>query len=162
MDAPRYTPDQIADWFLCNIDADAGDSLTHLKLQKLVYYAQAWSLAIFNRPLFAEDFEAWVHGPALYSLYQKYTDYSWGALPEPDNCPAIEKNVADLMRDILELYGTLPAKKLEALTHSEFPWIEARAGIPPDARSSAKINKETMRHFYLQELEAAKNRAEVS
>jgi uncharacterized phage-associated protein len=48
----NYTPSQIADWFLCNIDREAGEAITHLKLHKLVYYAQAWSLSLLNESLF--------------------------------------------------------------------------------------------------------------
>lgn len=51
---------------------EEGSFISNLKLQKLVYYAQAWHLAIHGTPLFEEDFEAWVHGPVIPSLYQKY------------------------------------------------------------------------------------------
>ena len=50
---------QIADWFAGAIDREAGDSITHLKLQKLVYYAQAWFLALNDKPLFEEEMQAW-------------------------------------------------------------------------------------------------------
>ncbi|MHC1745179.1 MAG: Panacea domain-containing protein [Syntrophobacteraceae bacterium] len=153
MEESKYTPEQIADWFLCNIDRDAGDSITHLKLQKLVYYAQAWSLALFDRALFEEDFEAWVHGPVLYSLYQRYSTFAWQALPEPAECPQLDEQTEDLLKDILEIYSPLPAKRIEALTHSELPWKEARGNLPPDARSSAKIKKETMKKHYAEILQ---------
>lgn len=156
MDNAQYTSQQIADWFLCNIDYTAGDSITHLKLQKLVYYAQSWSLAIFNQPLFDEDFEAWVHGPALRSLYQKYKKYGWEGLPQPSKHPSLDDPVPDLLRDIVEIYGTQTAKRIETLTHSETPWIEARNGLPADAPSNAKISKETMRKFYTSLLEKSK------
>jgi uncharacterized phage-associated protein len=51
------TIQQIAQWFLCK------ESMTHKKLQKLCYYAQAWNLALHNSELFEDRFEAWVHGP---------------------------------------------------------------------------------------------------
>lgn len=70
----KYTANDIANWFLVTIDREAGETLSHLKLQKLVYYAQVWSLALFDKPLFDEDFEAWTYGPALPSLYQRFKD----------------------------------------------------------------------------------------
>lgn len=44
VEVPRY--------FLCRVDREAGDTISPLKLQKLVYYAQAWSLVFRNQPLF--------------------------------------------------------------------------------------------------------------
>lgn len=69
MPAP-YTASQIAKWLLSAIDRDSGDSITPLKLQKLIYYAQAWSLALPERayPLFDEDMQAWAHGPVVESV----------------------------------------------------------------------------------------------
>ena len=64
------TAAQVADYFLSLVDEDAGDSMTNLRLQKLLFYAQAWHLALTNRPLFEEDFEAWVHGPVIPSFYR--------------------------------------------------------------------------------------------
>ena len=48
------------------------DSMSHKKLQKLCYYAQAWYVTIKNKPLFEDDIEAWVHGPVVPSLYSQY------------------------------------------------------------------------------------------
>ncbi|MGC1404614.1 MAG: type II toxin-antitoxin system antitoxin SocA domain-containing protein [Thermodesulfobacteriota bacterium] len=159
MDTPKYTPNQIADWFLCSIDRGAGDSLTHLELQKLVYYAQAWALALFNRPLFDEDFEAWVHGPALPSLFRRFKGSSWQALSIPQKCPKVDEQTQELLNDILAIYGQHSGKYLESLTHHELPWREARGELPPDAKSSAKIKKETMRTFYADLLKKHKENA---
>lgn len=64
-------PQDVADYFIW-LANDSGSFISNLKLQKLVYYAQAWYLAIYGQSLFDEDFEAWVHGPIIPSLYQKY------------------------------------------------------------------------------------------
>ena len=53
------SPTDVANWFTCNIDREVGDSITHLKLQKLIYYAQAWSLALKGKTLFEEEIQAW-------------------------------------------------------------------------------------------------------
>ena len=65
----------IANFFLSIVDRESGSSITPLKLQKILYYAQGYYLAKENRPLFKEDFEAWAHGPANPGIYDKYKDY---------------------------------------------------------------------------------------
>ncbi len=76
----NLSPNDVANWFLCNIDREAGDSITHLKLQKLLYYAQAWSLVLKGKSLFEEDFEAWAHGPVLPSIFEQYKNMGFQAL----------------------------------------------------------------------------------
>ncbi|MCD2177332.1 Panacea domain-containing protein [Rhizobium sp. C1] len=142
------TAKDVAAWFLGSIDRESGDSITHLKLQKLVYYAQAWSLALHGHPIFDEDLQAWAHGPVSESVYREFEGSSWSALPVPDKVPEFDAETEELLQDILESYGELSAKHLEHMTHSEFPWIEARNGLPPEARSTNKIKKETMARFY--------------
>ena len=58
------------------------DTMTHKKLQKLCYFAQAWYLANYGRPLVANRFEAWVHGPVSPDLYSRYRDCGWEMLPQ--------------------------------------------------------------------------------
>ena len=144
-----HTALDVADWFLRN--PVPGEPITHLKLQKLVYYAQAWSLALFEKPLFAEDFQAWAHGPVAPSIYRAVAGKGWNALaPFSDREPAIfvDDQLA-LLSEVAEIYGAYTAKGLEAMTHSEAPWVEARQGLSPEARSSAVIPKARMAEFYL-------------
>ena len=144
----KYTALDIAHWFTANIDRDAGDSITHLKLQKLVYYAQAWALALLERPLFDEDMQAWAHGPVAESVYHEFKVHSWGALPAPESVPDMEADDVEHLHSILSVYGDFSAKHLEAMTHAESPWREARGDIPPEARSTAIIPKPHMAEFY--------------
>jgi len=143
-----YQANQIADWFLNAVDRDAGDSITHLKLQKLVYYAQAWSLALLDRPLFEEDFRAWAHGPVVPSVWHRFRDQRWEAIPAAGTTHAFEAEVEDLLRDVLRAYGEKSAKALEDLTHAEEPWIRARGSLPPEAKSTAIISKQVMKTYY--------------
>lgn len=138
----------IANWFLASIDREAGDSITPLKLQKLVYYAQAWSLALRGESLFEEDFQAWAHGPVVESVYQAYRSHGWNSLPAPDNAPELEPAVEDFLMEILEVYGGFSAKHLELMTHGEQPWMDARAGLPPEARSNAILKKADLINYY--------------
>lgn len=138
----------VADWFLAVIDREAGDSITHLKLQKLVYYAQAWSLALRGVPLFDEDMRAWAHGPVAESVWNKYRGNRWDALPHPGYIPELPDEDADFIGEVLDVYGDFSAKHLEEMTHRELPWIEARGSLPPEERSNTPISKRTMSDFY--------------
>lgn len=143
-----HTANDIADWFLATLDRSAGDAITHLKLQKLVYYAQAWSLALLDRPLFDEDLQAWTHGPVARSVWQRFREQGWQALPPPELVPDVEPEVEALLDDIADAYGEQSALRLEELTQSEDPWLVARGGTPIELRSMTAISKEHMRDFY--------------
>jgi uncharacterized phage-associated protein len=138
----------VAHWFTASIDRDAGDSITHLKLQKLVYYAQAWALAQLDKPLFEEDLEAWTHGPVVPSLFDQFKDTGWEALPYPDVVPTFESDIETLLEEILDVYGQLSARHLENLTHNEAPWKAARGHIPDEIRAITPISKEIMKTYY--------------
>lgn len=148
MPKARHTPQQIADWFLANVDREAGDNITHLKLQKLLFYAQAWSLAAYGEPLFDEDFQAWAHGPVLPSIYRKYRKHGFEPLLSASTPVEFTSKVTKLLESVNETYGKYGAKALERLTHQEAPWRDARGEIPPEATSTAEIPKEKMKAFY--------------
>ena len=137
----------VARWFVNHADRDSGEAITQLKLQKLVFYADAWFLANFDRPLIKEDFEAWAHGPVVRSLYAKYRNKGWEALA-PEAGPVVPQGVEKYLEAVFEEYGQFSAKKLEKMTHSEEPWLSARGDLPPEAASSTKISKISMRNYY--------------
>lgn len=146
----NFTPEpprRVATWFVNNIDRDSGELLTQLKLQKLVYYAEAWFLANFDMPLTGEDFEAWAHGPAMRSLYAKYGRFGWEALP-PEVGPNVKSDLAVFLKAVHAEYGQFSARKLENMTHEEDPWLHARGGLPPEAASRNIIPKLEIRNFY--------------
>ncbi|WP_404988155.1 Panacea domain-containing protein [Clostridium culturomicium] len=132
----------IADAFL------SFESMTPKKLQKLCYYAQAWSLVLRNEPLFNNEFQAWVHGPVCPELYQKYKDFRWNDIPKVDLPLQIDEEVAELISEVYETYGDLDGDQLEALTHSETPWREQRKGLEEWEPSNNIITKESMVVFY--------------
>lgn len=145
----KYTANQIADWFLCNMDLESGESISHLKLQKIIYYAQAWSLTLLNKPLFDEDIEAWTHGPVIPSVYKRFRESRWEALSVPASCPdIIEENIESLLKEISSVYGKFNAKHLENLTHRDGPWSDTRGDLPPEKASSRPIPKELMQEYY--------------
>ena len=153
--AAPYTAKDIAAWILAGVDRDAGDSITHLKLQKLIYYVQAWSIALRDKPLFDEDMQAWAHGPVAETVFHEYRDQGWDAIPAPKAVPKIEDEDAEHIREGGEGESEDSAKHLERMTHSEAPWICARNGLPPEARSTRVVSKAEMKAFYKKVYEEA-------
>jgi len=114
---------------------DDEEGISNLKLQKLVYYAQGFFLAIFDRPLFEDKIEAWTHGPVVPALYHKYKNYGRCAIPldEGFDYGALSKDEAELVEEVHRVFGQFSAWKLREMTHSEPPWRnhEASAGVIP-------------------------------
>lgn len=125
-----------------------GESISNLKLQKLVYYSQAWYVARFGLPLFSERIEAWVHGPVVPSLFRDFKQYRWSPIDCDIDMPALPAGLATHIDGVLNAYAHLDATQLERLTHRESPWLEARGGIPHDEPSTAVISNESMGRFY--------------
>lgn len=144
----KRSPDEIANWFLCHIDREAGDSITPLKLQKLVYYAQCWALVFLGDPIFDDDFEAWSHGPVLPGLYDRFRDYGYQSIPSCDCENTIDGDLEEVLLEVRRVYGEKSGKVLEELTHMETPWIEARADLEPEVRCNTKLSKTTMKKYY--------------
>ncbi len=141
-------PDEVADYFLL-LAREHGDYLSHLKLQKLIYYADSWHLVNFGKkPLVEEEFEAWVHGPVLRSLYNRFRDYGWQPILEEVSMPKVSKKQEKHLREVYEVFGGLSAFELEKMTHDEEPWLKARKGLAPDESSNNRIKKSVMYSFY--------------
>ncbi len=124
--------------------------ITNKKLQKLVYYAQAWSLVLNEEKLFKEKIEAWIHGPAIPDVYEKFKGF--GSEPIKIDVEKIEnrfsKKQKKLLEEVWKVYGKYPADYLEALTHSELPWQEARGDLPISQPSNNVIKLKTIVDFY--------------
>ncbi len=143
------TASDVAKYFIFKAN-QVGSFLSNLKLQKLVYYAQAWYLANYKKPLFAEKFEAWVHGPVQPELYQEFKRFGWSPIDiDIEEVPAsITKDIASFLDEVAEAYFKYDGLDLEIMTHDELPWQEARKGISPYKPSKEKISEETMQVFY--------------
>jgi len=123
--------------------------MTTWKLQKLVYYSQAWSLVWDEEPLFPEAIEAWANGPVVRELYEEHRGmFEIASLDKGDfqNLTDTQKESVDA---ILDFYGDKSSQWLSDLTHAEDPWNNARIGLPPSARSEKIISHESMSEYYL-------------
>lgn len=145
----------VADYFLLQTDSESGDFMTHLKLQKLVYYAQAWHLAIEKKPLFKNVIQAWAHGPVCPVLWDRFKEY--GSKPIPATAiigetNKLNKNEQAFLDDVWNVYGQFTAKRLEEMTHSEAPWIKARGNTPEYQTCTTVITHASMREYYSKQL----------
>ena len=136
----------VAEYFLTLVDDEAGDALSNLKLQKLVYYAQGFHLALMGKPLFDEPIEAWEHGPVVPVLYRKFKQYGSAAVLAPENgieIGAYPEEVRDLLDEVYQVYGQYSASKLRNMTHAEPPWVEAHNVSP-----STVISHDSMKRYF--------------
>lgn len=123
-------------------------SITTWKLQKLVYYSQAWSLVWDDSPIFNEPIEAWANGPVVRRLFEAHRgQFSVLNIPNSDinNLTSEEKATID---SVIEYYGGETSQFLSDLTHMEDPWRKAREGVPDDCRSDKVISLESMAEYY--------------
>lgn len=123
-------------------------NMTAMKLQKLVYYSQAWSLVWDDRPLFRARIEAWANGPVVPELYryhrQQYQVSEWPC----GNKTALTLEERATVNGVLKFYGDKPSQWLSDLTHKEDPWLRARRGIPAGAPSGNEITHAAMAEYY--------------
>lgn len=126
--------------------------ISTMKLQKLCYYSQAWSLVWDDRPLFEEDFEAWANGPVCRELFNIHRgEFSITEQDIPDYCLSgvpLNKEEMDTIDTVLRSYGDKNAQWLSTLTHMEAPWNQAREGVPNGEPCSNVISKESMAMYY--------------
>jgi uncharacterized phage-associated protein len=124
--------------------------LTPLKLQKLTYYAQAWSLVWDEMPLFDEDFQAWANGPVNPDLYEKHkgTYIIEGDFLSGFSGSEFSGDQIDTIESVLKHYGPQGPFYLSELTHKERPWRKARGDTPPGEPSTAVITKDSMQEYY--------------
>lgn len=146
--ADLCSPSAMAKWFVNRVDRDAGEAMTPLKVQKLLYFSQAYYLANYGKPLFDADFEAWAHGPVIPSVFYEYAHLKWEAIPASDSPPKIEKSVQTYLEHVYRQFGKFSGKELERISHAHEPWIKARGDLPPEARCNEIIPKNHIEEFY--------------
>ncbi len=144
---PHLTAKQVAEYIL-SFANEAEEPITNLKLQKLVYYAQGYYLAIHNDLLFEDEIQAWVHGPVIPSVYRHYKKFEWRPIDEDVERPTITPVLAEHLELIIETFLPIDAYKLERMTHNEAPWINARGDLPPDAICQTAINPADMKEYF--------------
>ncbi|MCY4673129.1 MAG: DUF4065 domain-containing protein [Bacteroidetes bacterium] len=123
-------------------------AVTTWKLQKLVYYSQAWSLVWDEEPLFGEEIQAWINGPVCPALYEEHKGkFKIDEMPsgDPRNLNQNQKETIDV---VLGFYGDRAPHWLSNLTHMEDPWQKARVGLSMRERGNSTITLDSMADYY--------------
>lgn len=127
--------------------------VNHLKLQKLLYYIEAWYTVFTGSNLFEEQIEAWQHGPVIRKVWDYFKNksilYDNLKISKGFELKASKEQI-EIINDVLDEYGDKTGYYLETLTHSEEPWKIAR-------RKNKYIDKNTMKQFYSSRLNAKKS-----
>ncbi len=143
----------IANWFLSQ------SSMTHKKVQKLCYYAQAWYCALYDgTPLFEDEIQAWIHGPVIVSLYPVFFFFCWSKMPKKEfDASALSDETTEVLEAVYNTYGGFTGDQLESLTHSEEPWKAARGDLKPWETCNTPISCGAMREYYARQYAQSQN-----
>lgn len=151
---------ELSKYIIAKFD-NTGDLTTNKKLQKLLFYTEAWSL-VYIASLIDEDFEAWIHGPVIPAVYQEYKRFGYSPIkmeyPKGSDSSKFVKNFKaafdlstnqiELINEVIGKYGVLTSYELENLSHSEKPWLDARSNIGYFDHCSKVIDKGKMKEYY--------------
>lgn len=137
-------------------DAECPDEsvlISPLRLQKLLYYCQGWSLGLTGRPLFRQSLEAWKRGPVVAEVYEKFQGTRDGLTPELIGEPTTKLTDAEaaLVEMVWREYAKYTPEELCEMTHTEPAWREAWGDLPLDAKSSNKLSPATMESYFREE-----------
>jgi uncharacterized phage-associated protein len=149
-----FTAKEIAKWFLVRNNADVrqfgSELLTHLKLQKLLYYAQGVHLAYTGNELFSDEIYAWDHGPVVPRVYDEYRgkreidfEPTEADLEIFDRVQSNE-DTRNVLETVYQHYGKYSAWHLRNMTHEERPWKETPR--------NEVISKDLIRDFFENEV----------
>ena len=122
--------------------------MTTWKLQKLVYYSQAWSLVWDDDVLFPEEIEAWANGPVVRELYEAHRHKYRVSCMRKGDVAALTSDQRETVDAVLGFYGDKSPQWLSDLTHMEDPWKRARRGVAPDERGNEIIPKADLAEYY--------------
>lgn len=125
-------------------------AMSTMKLQKLAYYSQAWSLVWDEEPLFDEDFQAWANGPVCPQLFEAHKgmfNITAQSLKK-GSINKLNKTQKETIDSVLKYYGDKDGHWLSMLTHKERPWLDARRNYQDGDQCSEIIHKESMQDYY--------------
>lgn len=134
----------VAKVFLLWANAE-GDLITNLKLQKLIYYTQAWHLVHFSKPIFDDIIEAWEHGPVIPNLYHSFKRFGYSAIKykeEGSEESVFTKNQISYLKSVYNTFIKFSAHELVNMSHNEDPWKKATQ------KADKIISHKSMKDFY--------------
>lgn len=163
-----FSANDIALWFVLKNNAEIKENetendeyevyegITHLKLQKLIYYAQGVYLAITGKKLFFNDIEVWTHGPVVPEVYDKYKVYGKNNIKSTTLTKEQEKAITDIEIDretseilnmVYDNFAIYTAWQLRQMSHvKDGPWDKAVKN------GNAIINTEDIKEYFSREI----------
>lgn len=132
----------VANGFINLTEPEKGDLISNLKVQKLLYYAQGFHLAMYGTDFFEEDIHAWQYGPVVPEVYQQFKEFGSGPIPLNGefSFEKFSSEQKELLSEINTVYGQFSALKLMDMTHNETPWSSAPL--------NSVISKESMSAYF--------------
>ena len=136
----------IINYFLSLTDMDSGEGISNLKLQKIMYYAQALHLALFDQELFEDKIEAWKYGPVISDMYHEFKIYKDNPLPSNALDQSLySTEIREYLNEIYNTYSQCSGWKLRDLTHIiNSPWNL----VYKNKTSTLEIPNALMKRFY--------------
>lgn len=122
--------------------------MTTWKLQKLVYYSQAWHLVWDDEKLFEAPIKAWANGPVVPQLYREYSGLFKVHAASKGDPSKLTRSERETVDSVLGFYGHRTGHWLSELTHQERPWQAAREGLSPGERGNQEITASSMAEYY--------------
>ena len=141
-----YKALDIANKIISKTDLEHGDTISNLKLQKMMYYQQGFHLAYFGTPLFDEDIVAWQYGPVVPSVYQEYKSFESNSISTSKEGISLLDDEEELFNNVYEEYNQFSAVALMKMTHEESPWKTTEI--------NSVISRDKMAAFFKTQIEA--------
>lgn len=146
----KTTAIDIANWFIVKansekLDDTISEGVTNLKLQKLLYFAQAAHLSIYSKkPLFHDEIVAWKLGPVIEDVYRQFKKSNSNPIPKPSNEDylKIDSGQTAFLENVWSIFGKFSAAKLVKMSHEHQPWKQAYE------KEGSIITKESMYNYY--------------
>ena len=142
---------EVAHRVISECNAEQGEIISNLKLQKMLYYLQGFFIAVFDKKLFKEPIVAWQYGPVVVDAYHHFKTFENGAILLKGGEKKIklsEKEYA-LFKAVMEEYGQFSAIKLMNMTHEEPPWKQTYSEKSP----GKEITYERLKKYFKTQIE---------
>ncbi len=130
------------------IDEGIAEGITNLKLQKILYFAQAASLALDHKPIFNDDIEAWKFGPVVPTVYHQYKEFGNQPLESVTSSIDLDEATITLLKSVWDIFGKFSAAELVNITHNHLPWREAFYSNTAKTIISQAVLEEYYKNFF--------------
>ena len=137
----------VVNWFLAQSSEEA--PITHLAMQKLLYFVQCWSMALLGREMFSDDCQAWAHGAVYPKVYPYFKWFKYQPLPRVEETVKWRGKELEILKAVKTYYFDIySARALEEICHREEPYQKAKKGCPEGEACHAVMDKEDILSYY--------------